>query len=227
MLIFITALFVMATSTATVIALRHSQHAKRMEYIRGLILPKGLYAQLQKNHPQLTNKDCQLVGRALRQYFVTYAKSGHKPVSMPSQVVDDLWHEFILYTRDYGTFCNKAFGRFFHHTPAIAMSNAGSNAAGLLRCWQQACIDENINFKNPQRIPLLFAIDAKLNIPNGFRYVPNCNGVKREGQHTDSGVVYCAGDFSSSSSEFGTELSSSSDGDSSSSDGCGGGCGGE
>ena len=28
----------------------------------------------------------------------------------------------------------------------------------------------------PTRLPLLFALDTKLNIPGGFRYVPDCSG---------------------------------------------------
>lgn len=46
-------------------------------------------------------KDQQLVARALRQFFLTFHKSKYQRVAMPSQVVDDLWHEFILFTRDY------------------------------------------------------------------------------------------------------------------------------
>ncbi len=32
-------------------------------------------------------------------------------------VVDDLWHEFILYTTDYAEFCHNHFGHFIHHEP--------------------------------------------------------------------------------------------------------------
>ncbi len=42
---------------------------------------------------------------------------------MPSQVVDDAWHEFILFTRAYQQYCNKALGRYLHHTPAEAMDS--------------------------------------------------------------------------------------------------------
>lgn len=52
----------------------------------------------------------------LKQFFAAYLTGGGRPVSMPSQIVDDLWHEFILYTRDYQKFCRWAFGRLLHHT---------------------------------------------------------------------------------------------------------------
>jgi hypothetical protein len=35
----------------------------------------------------------------------------------PSAMVDIGWHTFILYTREYATFCTKMAGRFIHHSP--------------------------------------------------------------------------------------------------------------
>ena len=35
----------------------------------------------------------------------------------PAQPVDLAWHEFILFTRLYATFCSHKFGRFIHHHP--------------------------------------------------------------------------------------------------------------
>ncbi|CAH0442450.1 glycine-rich domain-containing protein [Ralstonia pseudosolanacearum] len=40
---------------------------------------------------------------------------------MPSRVADDLWHAFILYTREYRDFCRRAFGKFLHHLPSAAL----------------------------------------------------------------------------------------------------------
>ncbi len=31
------------------------------------------------------------------------------------RLIDDMWHEFILMTRDYTDFCQKYFGKFLHH----------------------------------------------------------------------------------------------------------------
>ena len=31
--------------------------------------------------------------------------------------IDDMWHIFILHTRDYAEFCHRYFGRFIHHEP--------------------------------------------------------------------------------------------------------------
>lgn len=200
--------------------------ARRADYIRSFSLPIGLFEKLRKRRPELTAKDCQLVGNALRQFFMAYLKSGRRFVAMPSQVADELWHEFILYTKNYDEFCRQAFGRFLHHTPAVVMSGvteaSGGNLAGsmnravdvipaggvshdgnranigLRRCWWYACREENINPGKPLRLPLLFALDSKLKIADGFYYLPNCNPLRRNATEASS-AVYCGGDFSSAS----------------------------
>ncbi len=225
----------------SLIIFRQLRAARRAEYIRTFTLPPGLYERLQKQRPELELKDCQLVGRGLRQFFLAYQKSGNKFVSMPSQVADDLWHEFILYTKHYNDFCRAAFGDFLHHTPAVVMRSSKQSNAGLRRCWWYVCKEELINPKNPTRLPLLFALDAKFNIADGFRYEANCDAARKLTDPTGGGVVlYCGSDFSDSSIDGGTDgfdsIGDSSDGgsgdsggDSGGSDsggGCGGGCGG-
>lgn len=34
--------------------------------------------------------------------------------------IDEMWHNFILYTKDYQDFCQHYFGQFIHHYPDIA-----------------------------------------------------------------------------------------------------------
>jgi hypothetical protein len=208
---------------------RRNVRAQREAHVRSFFLPKGLYEKLQKKHPQLTLKDCELVGRGLRQYFLAYLKSGRKYVSMPSQVVDDLWHEFILYTKNYETFCSKAFGEFMHHTPAASLGAEKHSNAGLRRCWVYACREELIDPIKPTRLPLLFALDAKLAIAGGFVYSkdsPEFNSaVLKDGL---TSTVYFVTDFSNSGFDGGLEGFDGLGNDGSSSDGGdgGGGCGG-
>lgn len=211
--------------------------AQRREYIRTFELPRGLFDRLRKRRPELTQKDCQLVAQGLRQFFLTYALSGRQFVSMPSQVVDDLWHEFILYTKGYQVFCQKAFGGFLHHTPAVALSRNQQGNAGLRRCWWHACRIENINPRQPARLPLLFALDGKLGIEEGFRYVPDCQSVRRQGDDGRGGAVNCGGDFGNTSFDGGTEGFGNTAGcgdafggggdAAGDGGGCGGGCGGD
>jgi hypothetical protein len=115
---------------------------------------------------------------------------------MPSRVADDLWHEFILYTKNYDAFCRRAFGRFLHHTPAVVPGDARRSNEGLRRCWRHACLEENIDPRTPARLPLLFALDGKLNVSGGFRYVADCSSLRRAGESggdADNGDGGCGG----------------------------------
>lgn len=236
----------LVASAAVVVFGRRDRALRREAFIRHAEFPKGLFERLQKRHPDLSLKDCQLVAHGLRQFFLAHLKSGRRFVSMPSQVVDDLWHEYILYTKNYDRFCRQAFGRFLHHTPAVVLGRAQQGNAGLRRCWWYACKEENINPRAATRLPLLFALDSKLGIPGGFRYVADCQSVRRAdqpGPDAALGAAYCRADFSDPSfdgsvdgfgdadgSGHGPSDSWSSDTPSDGaggSDGCGGGgCGG-
>jgi hypothetical protein len=198
MSIVIPAIVAAATSAGTLVYWARWRKARRAEFIRTYRFPDGLFDKLRRKRPELSLKDCQLVGNALRQFFLAYLKSGFGYVSMPSQVTDDLWHELILYTKEYEAFCKRAFGRFLHHSPAVVLGSKRQANQGLRRVWWYACVEENIHPKKPSRLPLLFAIDAKLNIPDGFRYSVDCSGLReRQSAEGDGGATYCGGDFSS------------------------------
>ena len=156
-------------------------------------------------------------------------KAKKKNVAMPSRVVDDAWHEFILFTKSYNSFCKRGFGRFLHHTPTEAMETQTIAQDGIKRAWRLACAKSYINPKSPSKLPLIFEIDSKLNIENGFKYSLNCRDPKLVG-YKDS---FCASHIGCSS---GCAGSSGSDGGSdgffggifeSSGSDCGGGCGGD
>ena len=222
------ALIVVSVVLLTLLAilwLRYVQ-LRRDRYIREFALPRGLYERLRKRRPQLDAKDCALVARGLRQFFLAYLHSGRRFVSMPSQLADDLWHEFILYTKAYDAFCKQAFGRFLHHTPAVVLGTDKQDNQGLRRVWWHACKEENIDPVKPQRLPLLFALDAKFGIGDGFIYAPDCRALREAGV---SGNVHCGADFGDSSVDGGTDGfgDGAGDGGSDGGSGCGGGCGGD
>lgn len=193
---------------------RKAVAARREKLIDNYAFPQTLTTRLLERYPHLTEQDAMLVIAALRDYFHICNSAGKRMVSMPSQAVDVVWHEFILFTRKYERFCNQAVGRFLHHTPAEAMKAPTLAQEGIKRAWKYACLRDNIKPDNAHKLPLIFAIDAQLNIPDGFRYSLNCTG-------RDD---YCAGHIGCSSGCGGDSASS----DSASSDsGCGGGCGGD
>lgn len=43
--------------------------------------------------------------------------SNEKLLSVPSKALDEVWHNYLLHTREYNAFCIEAFGKFIHHDP--------------------------------------------------------------------------------------------------------------
>jgi hypothetical protein len=199
---------------------RNWSRQRRAAYIAAYPYQRSLDRRLAARRPELSDEQRNEVFAALDDYFQLCGKAGRRMVAMPSQAVDDAWHEFILFTRQYDTFCRHAFGRFLHHTPAEAMSTPTQASEGLKRAWQLACAHEKIDPKKPERLPRLFAIDAALGIAGGFIYQLDC--LAASGGASGSGQ--CASHIGCSSGCSGD--SGSSDSGSSDGGGDGGGCGG-
>jgi len=157
---------------------------KRQQFIAEYVFPKKVSEKVLEVYPHLKSKDVELVLKVLQDYFLMCNMAKMKSVSMPSQVVDIAWHEFILFTRNYNLFCKKSFGKFLHHTPAEAMKTQTTAQEGIIRAWKHACVLESIDPASPYKLPLIFAIDSQLKIPDGFKYVLNCY---------PGGDGYCAG----------------------------------
>ena len=192
----------------------YKKYTKRQKftYIDLYTFHAGLISKFKKVRPELNDEQVLVVAEALKDYFKICQMSGKEFVAMPSQLVDDLWHEFILFTRLYQKFCKVAFGHYLHHTPAEAMPSQSKASDGIQTTWKYACKLEGINPKDPERLPRLFALDGLYNIENGFHYARDC-------KNSNNGD-YCAshiGCGSSCGSSCGTSDSSS----------CGSGCGGD
>ena len=186
-------------ATLAIVAWRlysEAARARREAYIRGYVFSWSLLQKLIAKHPHLELKDCHLVARALREFFLIHLRTKPRFIGMPSRVADDLWHEFILDTRSYEQFCKAAFGEYFHHVPAAATGKSSTDDMALRLTWRFACIEENINVKRPTRLPLLFALDDKLKIVGGFTYSLH-RQQKTADTSSDSG---CSGGGSSESS---------------------------
>jgi len=155
---------------------RYHGDRRREQFIRAYPFPPSIKDKLRTRYPHLDDTQLSKVIRGLRDYFSICNSAGSRMVSMPSQVVDVAWHEFILFTRNYAQFCQRGLGRFLHHVPAEAMTTPTLAQTGIKRAWRLACKREGLDPANASRIPLLFALDQELNIPDGFRYVANCRG---------------------------------------------------
>jgi hypothetical protein len=212
---------------------------EREKFIRTYVFSRTLLEAPLKMYPFLEKRDLFLVARALRSYFLLHARA-QSVIGMPSRIVDVLWHEFILDTRAYHAFCRQAFGTYFHHLPASKATAADSSDAAMRTTWRLACLEENIDPRAATRLPLLFAIDEKLKIPDGNRYRLTQAGDAAAGDGAGCSAFACsgkglAGSDGSHGGSDGCDASGSDGGGDSGGDGgcagdcggCGGGCGGD
>ena len=201
---------------------RNWSRQRRVVFIDQFPYARYLDKRLAARRPELSEAQRNEVFDGLRDYFQICRIAGRRMVAMPSQAVDDAWHEFILFTRQYERFCEAAFGRFLHHTPAAAMSSPTQASEGIRRAWRLACAREKINPEKPERLPRLFAMDASLMIAGGFIYQLDCLASGQNGL----GSGFCASHIGCSSGCSGDAGSSDGDGGGDGGSGCGGGCGG-
>lgn len=197
----------------------YNKRKKRIEFLEAFEFPVSIKQRVISTYPHLSNDQAELVLKTLKSFFLISYKAKLRPVAMPSQVVDVAWHQFILFTKNYEVFCRKGIGRFLHHTPTEAMKSRTSAQDGIKRAWRLACSLENINPKFPSRLPMLFAIDAKLKIEDGFIYSKNC----KDKNSLNYGDNYCASHIGCSSGCSGSSGDSSPVSCGSS---CGSSCGG-
>jgi len=195
---------------------KRKQQILSFAYIDDYTFHKGVISRFKKVQSELSVDEVNTVVLGLKDYFKIHQQAGGRILSMPSQVVDDLWHEFILFTKQYETFCKGAAGFYVHHIPAEAMEDKITASKGIKNTWKYACELENLNPKDPTKLPRLFTLDERYKIPNGFYYTRNCKG--------HDGAAYCASHIGcSGNSGCGTGSDASSDTGSSCSSGCGGG----
>ncbi len=186
--------------------------ARRRAFVVGYAFPTGLDRRLQQEFPQFGIGDRREVLAGLRDWFCIAQDGAGRSLSMPSKIVDEAWHAFILDTRAYREFCQRAFGRYYDHVPSEAMRSPNQAQEGIRRSWRLACALEKIDRQKPTRLPRLFALDARLSVPGGFVYALDCKLAKE---------AYCASGIGCASGCGGGGDGGDGGG------GCGGGCGGD
>ncbi len=210
---------------AFVFTRRYRQWA-RARFIQDYTFPSAVRQKVWQKYNHLNDAQLDKVMSALRVWFQLNQTAGGRFLSMPSQAVDVAWHEFILFTRNYETFCQKSLGRFLHHTPAEAMTRPMQAQDGIKRCWHLSCQRERINKAKPHRLPLLFGIDKELGIADGFFYSTNCSALGNN-EYCATHIGSCGSGTSCGSSGWdGNSSDASGDSGSSCGSSCGSGCGG-
>jgi hypothetical protein len=125
---------------------------RRRAFIERYEFPAALRAKLRE---KLDNEHQVAVAlEGLREWYLACLHAGGETLGMPSRAVDIAWHEMILMTRTYHAFCDRAFGRYLHHSPEALMKESMDDS--LARTLAAA--------------PLLFAVDGELGLADGYTW---------------------------------------------------------
>lgn len=145
------------------------------QFIANYAFPPGMIDRALARCPE--SASAEVLESGLRQFFLAAAADPDLRASMPSRVVDEAWHEFITFTREYDEFCQRAFGRFLHHQPEYLMelSKATANQTTvLLATWRTACLSAGLDPDTTRTAPILFAADLSAGIDKACTYVATC-----------------------------------------------------
>lgn len=187
------------------------------------MFPPAVLEAARAIRPDLHDWQLAMIQGALRSFFVARLDVGPgRPLAMPSQAADALWHAFILDTRAYREFCERAFGGFLHHIPEDAMARlaAGPRAASVDRLWLSTCRQAGIDPRRADRLPILFEIDRLIGLPDARIHDPRSLSRSQRRRGSGSGQSNCGGTGCGSTDGDG-------DGCDGGDGGCGGGCGGD
>ncbi len=196
-----------------------AQFYRRQAFIRQFAPQPAHWARVAQDLGPLTAAQQRLIEQGWRDYALMQLRLSPERRTrlwMPSQAVDALWHALILDTRQYGAFCQQAFGRLLHHVPAGAV-DTGDLQVQRMRSWQRACRLAGLDPRQTATLPLLFAVDAQVGVAGAVRHDPV--------QWSREFAAWIAGARRSSDTDW--DSSDGSDGGCSGGDGCGGGCGGD
>lgn len=79
-----------------------------------------IIARCKKEH-HYEDEDMLLLEKELKKYLILAIvhRGAELGNGMYSRDVDNLWHSFLLFTREYAAFCRDYAGFFIHHVPEI------------------------------------------------------------------------------------------------------------
>ncbi|NIS95364.1 MAG: hypothetical protein GTN97_05545 [Nitrosopumilaceae archaeon] len=134
---------------------------KTLEKLWEYSLPESIVTRLKKHFPfnSMTSKDVGICIDEFKKFvaIMLIGKKEKKGVAMTSNVIDEIWHEFVLFTIDYHDFSAMLGLEYIHHTPNTKTFSFGRDAAefffetykkyfgDLHPIWYYTMIDEEIS----------------------------------------------------------------------------------
>ncbi len=85
---------------------------------------QNIVNRFSKENPDISLEDCQKIFIETLKWlwlcnesYYDNANKMHLFIYDDSLIIDKMWHNFILFTKEYHSFCHEYFGRFIHHSP--------------------------------------------------------------------------------------------------------------
>ncbi|MBW7460703.1 hypothetical protein K0U00_42225, partial [Paenibacillus sepulcri] len=89
--------------------------AERLEAVLTADMEARVKDRVLRNRPSMRDGEWQWLWFELKRYFLMCAIM--RGVPMYSEKVDEVWHEMLMFTREYEQFCIQLSGGFIHHAP--------------------------------------------------------------------------------------------------------------
>lgn len=102
---------------------------RRLEALLAFSAPQ-VEEKLLRNGKFHSATECHKAFLELMKYLWLTARAG-RVLPMPSRAVDEVWHQFILFTEDYHAFCRRFFGGYVHHYPSTVPTGAPGDTAAV------------------------------------------------------------------------------------------------
>ena len=86
-------------------------------------IPDGVIERLRQKEPfkKMTEIQIKEIVDEFKKFVaivaINYARG--KKIEMVGELIDELWHTFILFTNDYRKFCDTTVGEYIHHDPNV------------------------------------------------------------------------------------------------------------
>jgi hypothetical protein len=98
-----------------------------------------LIEKLLKEHVVETAAEGEMLFTEVKRFLILVHTNDSKIWDMYSLRVDEVWHQFILFTKQYMDFCQQFFGRYIPHSPSNAPESQiiGSDEATSFEDFQR------------------------------------------------------------------------------------------
>lgn len=116
-LLFTVLMFVSAGYLYTAFAKTRPHQAEIIEQIMDYQMPEVI--KRCKKDFNYTDDDMRIIEREFKRFIVMSVILKDTGIGMYSKDVDNLWHSFILFTKEYTDFCTTFNGKFIHHVPEV------------------------------------------------------------------------------------------------------------